>query len=668
MKKTISMFLTIVMLFSMAPAVLASEGDAEGTPSPIYSDMSDSDWYAYAVENLAANGIHVGKSNNLFSPDDILTESDVITYLGQMGDTQGMKTAPADSEAHESVNSTSSNAEPPVTRQETIFDLYSFAERNDKNTTFNSYLANYSDGSQIDAYAVDAMNWGISAGIITEPQLSPGNAVSRADFAVLLNRYLRNIHDSEPDGDFSNDYGIRMEVPSPAQQTIEPGCDFYIIGDFIANVPVPDDAHVEVKITNRSNGSTPRILYCDKKNDYENLYVDYEYLNVWSDNGNREEFRKAGMPDLVYDKNNPETFKNTWIKCFYSDKRFSATVYGGEFNRDVNPKDQFGNTLKVLDPGKYYIDVNVTSSDGKYIIAYAHEDLTIGTYPNKIVSPFEPESHFNDIKAECKKTGYEIFLDPFPGYWNCSFINPEWGEDYYGTITAKWHYMDAAEYNSGNIHFYIYNVGLNSTSYNLEISHMEAIDGSLDRLTNYYYSMGEPSLHNGAIKSTFVEMDTSKSPIAYSRVDFLDTSLGDNILDMRTLATVRTERCKDTVTCNTGEILAFYGVCKPIMSIGKLTPNDKYVYSPNNEIETVTYTLTVEGTGETTTVTKKVGLDRIDSPEPLEATHGIFEFKHDFEIPEKWAGQTVHMAYSVADKYGTVIAAGIEGPSIIVQA
>ena len=276
MKKTISMFLTIVMLFSMAPAVLASEGDAEGTPSPIYSDMSDSDWYAYAVENLAANGIHVGKSNNLFSPDDILTESDVITYLGQMGDTQGMKTAPADSEAHESVNSTSSNAEPPVTRQETIFDLYSFAERNDKNTTFNSYLANYSDGSQIDAYAVDAMNWGISAGIITEPQLSPGNAVSRADFAVLLNRYLRNIHDSEPDGDFSNDYGIRMEVPSPAQQTIEPGCDFYIIGDFIANVPVPDDAHVEVKITNRSNGSTPRILYCDKKNDYENLYVDYE--------------------------------------------------------------------------------------------------------------------------------------------------------------------------------------------------------------------------------------------------------------------------------------------------------------------------------------------------------------------------------------------------------
>ena len=411
-------------------------------------NFADSDWYAYAVENLAANGIHVGKSNNLFSPDDILTESDVITYLGQMGDTQGMKTAPADSEAHESVNSTSSNAEPPVTRQETIFDLYSFAERNDKNTTFNSYLANYSDGSQIDAYAVDAMNWGISAGIITEPQLSPGNAVSRADFAVLLNRYLRNIHDSEPDGDFSNDYGIRMEVPSPAQQTIEPGCDFYIIGDFIANVPVPDDAHVEVKITNRSNGSTPRILYCDKKNDYENLYVDYEYLNVWSDNGNREEFRKAGMPDLVYDKNNPETFKNTWIKCFYSDKRFSATVYGGEFNRDVNPKDQFGNTLKVLDPGKYYIDVNVTSSDGKYIIAYAHEDLTIGTYPNKIVSPFEPESHFNAIKAECKKTGYEIFLDPFPGYWNCSFINPEWGEDYYGTITAKWHYMDAAEYNS----------------------------------------------------------------------------------------------------------------------------------------------------------------------------------------------------------------------------
>lgn len=669
MKKTISLLLTVVMLVSMAPAVFASESTTKAVPVSTYSDVTEDDWYAYAVENLAANGIQIGRSDELFSADDLLTESEIVTYLAQLGDTQGMEASPENSsDRAQAPNSASSNDSTPATRQQTIYDLYTFAEGNGKNTTFNTYLSNYPDGGEIDSYAVDAMNWGVSAGIVNEPQLSPDDSVSRADFAVLLNRYLRNVHKSSPNEDYSDDYGIRMEVPSAAQQTIEPGCDFYIIGDFIAGVTIPADAHVEVKITKTDGSATPRILYCDKKNDYQNLYVDYQYLNVWSDNGDREEFRKAGMPDLVYDRNNPETFKNTWIKCFYSDKRFSATVYGGEFNRDVNPKDQFGNTLKVLDTGDYYIDVNVTSHDGKYIFAYAHENLTIGTYPNKIVSPFEPEYHFDAIKAECKKTGYEIFLDPFPGYWNCSFINPEWGEDYYGTITAKWHYMDATEYNSGNIHFYIYNVGLKSTSYNLEISHMEAMDGNLNRLSNYYYSMGEPTLHNGAIKSTFVQMDTARSPIAYSRVDFLDTSLGDNILDMQTLATVRTERCKDTVTCKTGEILAFYGVCKPIMSYGKLIPNDKYVYFPNNEIATVTYALTVAGTGKTTTVTKKVGLDRLNPPEPLEAAHSIFEFKHDFPIPEEWAGQTIKMMYNVYDTYGNLVASGIKGPSIVVQA
>lgn len=139
-------------------------------------------------------------------------------------------------------------------------------------------------------------------------------------------------------------------------------------------------------------------------------------------------------------------------------------------------------------------------------------------------------------------------------------------------------------------------------------------------------------------------------------------------MDMRTLATVRTERCKDTVTCNAGEILAFYGVCKPIMSYGKLIPNDKYVYFPNNEIATVTYALTVAGTGKTTTVTKKVGLDRLNPPEPLEAAHSIFEFKHDFPIPEEWAGQTINMMYNVYDTYGNLVASGIKGPSIVVQA
>ena len=315
MKKMLSLLLTAAMLLSMVPTAFASDSEAGDSSVSPYSDVSESDWYSYAVENLIANNILIGKSSDVFSPDDALTESDIVTYLDQLGDTQGVGLDPETVSDDPTLStSTGSPVDTPVTRQQVIYLLYSFAEQNDENTTFNSYLANYSDGAQVDSYASDAVNWSISAGIINEPQISPDKTISRADFAVLLNRYFRNIYSCDPDGDFSNDYGIRMEVPSPAQQTIEPGCDFYIIGDFIANVVVPSDAHVEVKLTKTDGSETPRIIYCDKKNDYENLYVDYEYLNVWSDNGDREEFRKAGMPDLVYDKDNPETFKNTWIK------------------------------------------------------------------------------------------------------------------------------------------------------------------------------------------------------------------------------------------------------------------------------------------------------------------------------------------------------------------
>ena len=65
----------------------------------------------------------------------------------------------------------------------------------------------------------------------------------------------------------------------------------------------------------------------------------------------------------------------------------------------------------------------------------------------------------------------------------------------------------------------------------------EHYDGNLDRLTCYYYDLGEPSLNDGALKGTLRKMDTDALPIAFTRVEYHtpSTTPGDNHVDIDSL-------------------------------------------------------------------------------------------------------------------------------------
>ena len=690
MKKKFSLLLALLLALSLFPTVQAVSKPDSNTSGYVeqlsYADISANDSFYYAVAGLERNNIRIGKSSNSFSPEDIVNRADFISMLYQFenvptktshsafndvglnhSNREAINWAAAKKIALGTVSKTFS-PEKNISRQEMVTMLYRYAQSEGYVSSFNTYLENYEDEASVSQYAADALNWSISCGLLHTDgaALEVEKTLTRAEVSVYLYRFIRNVINCSDDN-LSDNYGIYIEFPSAAQQTIEPGRDFYVVGEFVGNVDIPDDAHTEVTLVDSATSKTVRTIYSNKKNDYDSLNVYYKYLNVWSDNGNREEFRKAGMPDLVYDQSDPSSFNNTWIKCFYSDKRVSASVFGGAFTRDVNTTDQFGQQLGVLN-GNYLVRISVTTSDGSKEIAYAEEPIVIGTYPNKIVSPFQPDEHFEELKQLCAENEYEIFLDPFPGYWNCSFINPDWGEDYYGTITAKWKFMDATEYNSGNIHFYIYNVGTRSTSYNVEIGEMESHDGNLDRLTCYYYDLGEPSLNDGALKGTLRKMDTDASPIAFTRVEYHtpSTTLGDNHVDMRTLNNVTIQRMSTTnsVVCGAGQTVSLYGVCAPIMSEGTIKMNpDTSTFDLNNRIEKIVYTIK----GVSAVYEKNVGLIREHPTTNLEATEGIFEFKHDFFIPDYWSGKALELTFSAYDSFGNCVIENAEGPTLYVS-
>ena len=235
-------------------------------------------------------------------------------------------------------------------------------------------------------------------------------------------------------------------------------------------------------------------------------------------------------------------------------------------------------------------------------------------------------------------------------------------------INTKWKYMDATEYNSGTIHFYIYDVGIDSTAYNLEIGQVESA-GSIDRVISHCYDIGEP--HIGNASGTFIQIDISESPVIFNRAEFLTSAntLGDGQVDMRTLDTVRFQRLTSTqgIVCNVGQVIALYGTCAPIMSTGEIVMNpDTGDYNLNNMVDRIEYFLSNKQDGTVATYSKQVDLTRKFATVNLESETSGFEFKHDFTIPDTWRGDTIQIEYSAYDSFGNAIVENLSGPIIYV--
>lgn len=695
MKKTFlnALVITLFLLFSINSYAASETEDALiSTGEAVrgvrvenqFDDIEAEDWYYYSANYLAEIGINIGESEILFNGEADVTPSEVFDILYRME----MDESSAESESvvhkyekaiswaisNKIVTSDSDMIFKPdetITREQLFSLFYQYAGYDGIDITYNEYLANYADGSSVRPEMAEAFNWAISNGLLTDndtDMLDPKAKVTRAELSNYLYLYIQNIVRSS-DENLDDNYGLHILYPSDLQSVIEQGRDFYVIAEFVGNIDIPTDAYTEIKITSLTDDTVYRTVYCEKKNDTDNLNLDYPGLRVWG--MEKEEFREAGMPDLVYDKNDESTFANTWIKCFYNDTRVTATVYGGLYQKDVNLKDQYGQPLTELPEGEYMVNVTVSSSDHKEKIAYAEEKIEIGRYPDKIISPFLPMTHFDRIHKYANEMKYEIFLDPFPGYWDFDFIHPSWnppGINYSGTIAGKWRYMDATEYNTGNVHYYIYDVGAHSTSYICEIGEIESKDGNLDRVSCYYYDIGEPVI--GQNRGNYVKMNLNVSPVAFTRIDYLtnDTTLGDNIVDMESFQDVTIHRLSvsNSVVCSAGQVLGLYGVCAPVMSTEPLVMNDYSTFDLNNRIEKIVYKLEPITGGEVTTLEKTVSLERKNYTETLEAPVGLFEFKHDITIPEEWQGKSIKITYSAYDSLKNTVVENAEGPVLYV--
>ena len=119
-----------------------------------FTDVKSGTWYTDAVQWAVKNGITSGYGNGKFGPNDTLNREQLATML------------------------------------------YRYAKFKKMNTTTIGGLSKFSDSGSISGYAIDAMSWAVSKGLISgtsDGKLTPGSTATRAQLAAILHRFCENV-------------------------------------------------------------------------------------------------------------------------------------------------------------------------------------------------------------------------------------------------------------------------------------------------------------------------------------------------------------------------------------------------------------------------------------------------------------------------------------------
>ena len=135
-----------------------------------------------------------------------------------------------------------------------------------------------------------------------EENVLADRALTRGQFAAILQRFCQYVLVEKGDA------GIQIRFPSAKQSAIASGRDFYVIGDFTRTSFIPDNAYLEIQVTDTTTWNPQRTVYTDIK-DNRNLYLDYPGLQILD---GKEYFEECMMPDLVYDPEKPASWRDTW--------------------------------------------------------------------------------------------------------------------------------------------------------------------------------------------------------------------------------------------------------------------------------------------------------------------------------------------------------------------
>ena len=160
-----------------------------------FADVSGNVWYASAVNYVVDKGLMNGTGSNKFSPNADTTRGMIVTVLARLDGKSTAGTpwfAAGQRWAMEYEISDGTNMTGVITREQLVTMLFRYAVKNGlEAVTLSENLTQFTDASDISAWAVSAMQWAVGQGLIqgSNGQLRPQANASRAEVATILMRF-----------------------------------------------------------------------------------------------------------------------------------------------------------------------------------------------------------------------------------------------------------------------------------------------------------------------------------------------------------------------------------------------------------------------------------------------------------------------------------------------
>ena len=182
----------VIPVTPSAPAQLPFNPDAGKTT---FTDVAGNAWYTSAVNYAVDKGLMNGTGEGKFSPEADTTRGMIVTILARLDgkNTSGTPWYQAGQRwAMEYEISDGTNMTGAITREQLVAMLFRYAVKNGlEAVTLSENLTQFTDASDISAWAVSAMQWAVGQGLIqgSNGQLRPQANASRAEVATILMRF-----------------------------------------------------------------------------------------------------------------------------------------------------------------------------------------------------------------------------------------------------------------------------------------------------------------------------------------------------------------------------------------------------------------------------------------------------------------------------------------------
>ena len=177
-----------------------------------FKDVKSGDWFYNSVMYVKNGGLMNGTTETTFAPNNNLTRAMLVTVLYRLEGSPEAAKAPFDdvkagsyyekavawAQANGIVNgytATTFGPDDNITREQiaTIMHRYAQFKKYDVSVGESTNILSYEDSAAVSEYAIASVQYSVGSGLMkgkTEKTLNPKDNATRAEIAVILNRFI----------------------------------------------------------------------------------------------------------------------------------------------------------------------------------------------------------------------------------------------------------------------------------------------------------------------------------------------------------------------------------------------------------------------------------------------------------------------------------------------